>query len=212
MKKVVLFGDSIRQGYEKYVKMAFEGRVEIYGPEDCCRFASYLLRYAGTWKGEMGCGSDVGVVHWNCGLWDCLHMVDGEVHTDLDAYGRYLARIHAVIAKLFPGAKQCFALSTAVQEHLFTGVFKRFNAEIEAYNAKALEVLRPLGVEINDLHAVTRALGPECFSDSTHFNTTPGTQAVAGAVVRFLEGQLGVDSVELDWQAAFVAQKKIIGI
>ena len=212
MKKVVLLGDSIRMGYEKYVKLAFEDRLQIYGPEDCCRFAAYLLRYVGTWKGEMGCGSDVDLVHWNCGLWDCLYLADGEKQTDLDTYGKYLARIHRTICKLYPQAKQSFALSTAVQEHLFTGVFKRFNADIEAYNAVAVETLAPLGVDFDDLYAVTRSLDPACWSDSTHFNTALGTQAVAGAVVEHLEKQLGVPSAGLDYQAAFVAQKKIIGI
>ena len=52
MKKVLLLGDSIRMGYCKYVKMAFDGSAEIVYPEDCCRFSAYTLRYLGTWKAE----------------------------------------------------------------------------------------------------------------------------------------------------------------
>ena len=32
MKKIVLIGDSIRMGYDKYVKMALEGVAEVYYP------------------------------------------------------------------------------------------------------------------------------------------------------------------------------------
>ena len=45
MKKIILIGDSIRQGYDKYVKMAFEGVAEVYYPTDNCRFTTYILRH-----------------------------------------------------------------------------------------------------------------------------------------------------------------------
>ena len=34
MKKIVLFGDSIRMGYDKYVREALEGTAEVYYPEE----------------------------------------------------------------------------------------------------------------------------------------------------------------------------------
>lgn len=33
MKKILLIGDSIRMGYDKYVKLAFEGEAEVYYPD-----------------------------------------------------------------------------------------------------------------------------------------------------------------------------------
>ena len=72
MKKIVLIGDSIREGYQKYVKMAFEGIAEVFSPDENCRFSAYVLRNLIDWKERMGCGDDVDCVHWNAGLWDAL--------------------------------------------------------------------------------------------------------------------------------------------
>ena len=38
MKKIILLGDSIRMGYDKYTKMALEGVAEVFSPEENCRF------------------------------------------------------------------------------------------------------------------------------------------------------------------------------
>jgi len=214
MKKVVLLGDSIRQGYEKYVRLAFDGAgtAQIYSPEDCCRFAAYLLRYVAQWKGEMKCGSDVDLVHWNAGLWDCLHLVDGQPQTDVEVYQKYLVRIHTVLNKLFPGAKQIFATSTAVIEEGYTGTYKRFNPEIEAYNAAAVEVLEPLGVHINDLHSLTVDIPAHYHSDMTHFNTKEGAQMLANQVIGCIEHALDIRAQVLDYDALFAKQTEIVGI
>ena len=50
MKKIVLLGDSIRLGYEAYVREALSGVAEIYAPTENCRFAQYFFRYAHEWK------------------------------------------------------------------------------------------------------------------------------------------------------------------
>ena len=79
MKKIVLIGDSIRQGYDKYVKMAFEGVAEVYYPKENCRFASYILRNLIDWKESMKCGDDVDLVHWNAGVWDNLILMMAKI-------------------------------------------------------------------------------------------------------------------------------------
>ena len=44
MKKVLLLGDSIRMGYDDYVKEALDGKCEVvYDAEDNGRFAAYTL-------------------------------------------------------------------------------------------------------------------------------------------------------------------------
>ena len=58
MKKIILIGDSIRLGYDKYVKEALSGVAEVYYPDENCRFAEYVLRYAHTWKSELGWPED----------------------------------------------------------------------------------------------------------------------------------------------------------
>ena len=61
MKKVVLIGDSIRMGYDKYVKDALENTAEVFYPPENCRFAEYVLRYAHEWKAGGKWGQDVGI-------------------------------------------------------------------------------------------------------------------------------------------------------
>ena len=211
MKKVVLLGDSIRQGYEKYVKLAFEGRAQIYSPQDCCRFSSYILRYLMEWKVEMDCGSDVDLVHWNAGLWDCLLMLDGKPHTDIAVYGEYLRRVHAVIKQLFPDAQQVFATSTAVLQERYRGWYRRVNSDIEAYNAVAIKVLEPLGVQINDLHSLTKNIPEEYYSDMTHFNTKEGAQLLANQVISCIEKNLDVQGTPVDYDKLFAKQTEIVG-
>lgn len=211
MKKVVLLGDSIRQGYEKYVKLAFEGEVQVYSPVENGRFAAYTLRQLSAWRAEMGCGKDVDLIHWNVGLWDCLLLLDGRPQTAIEEYQDYLLRIHTVLKKLFPNAQQVFATSTKVQEHLF-GVYKRRNCDIAAYNEVAIHTLTPLGVQIDDLNRVTAELPAECWSDSTHFNTREGTQRLTEQVISCIEDTLGVKGSSLDYDALFTKQTEIVGI
>lgn len=211
MKKVLLLGDSIRQGVEKYVDMAFEDTAQVFYPKDCGRFTAYTLRYIGIWKAQLKCG-DVDLIHWNAGLWDCLRLGDGLPQTERSVYQDNLHRICLAIERLFPNAQQVFATSTAVQEHLFTGVLKRFNADIEAYNAAAIEVVTAHGAKINDLYAVTKNAPAEFYSDSTHFNTKEGTRLVAEPVISCIANNLGVTAKQLDYDKLFAKQTEIIGI
>lgn len=211
MKKVLLLGDSIRQGYEKYVSMAFEDTAQVFSPKDCGRFAAYTLRYIGIWKAQLKCG-EVDLIHWNAGLWDCLRMGDGLPHTELPVYQNYLHRVCLAIERLFPNAQQVFATSTAVQEHLFTGALKRFNGDIEAYNAAAIRVVTAHGAKINDLYAATKDAPAEVYSDPTHFNTKEGTRLVAEPVISCIANTLGITARQLDYDKLFVKQTEIIGI
>ena len=59
MKKVLLLGDSIRMGYDKYVKSALEGAAEVYYPDENARFVQYVLRYASNWKKTLELSEDI---------------------------------------------------------------------------------------------------------------------------------------------------------
>ena len=211
MKKVLLVGDSIRQGYEKYVTMAFEDAAQVFCPKDCGRFAAYVLRYIGIWKAQLKCG-DVDLIHWNAGLWDCLRMGDGLPHTELPIYEHYLNRVCDAVERLFPNAQQVFAASTAVREERFDGILKRFNADIEAYNEAAVRIVTARGGKINDLYAITKHAPESVYSDSTHFNTKEGTQLVAEPVIACIANTLGITAKQLDYDKLFTKQTEIIGI
>ena len=130
MKTIILIGDSIRQGYDRYTRLAFEDVAKVHYPTDNCQFAAYILRHLSNWKNDFECGEDVDCVHWNAGLWDSIYFPDGEIHTPVEIYKYYIDRVCTRIKQLFPRAKVIFATSTPVREHLFLGELKRFNKDV----------------------------------------------------------------------------------
>jgi hypothetical protein len=108
MKKVILLGDSIRMGYDKYVKDALAGVAEVYYPEENCKFAQYLLRFVHDWKATGKWPTDADIVHWNAGLWDVLELYGEEPMTGEAQYAEMIARIDRQLRRLFPKAKIIF--------------------------------------------------------------------------------------------------------
>ena len=49
MKRVLLLGDSIRLGYEPFVKKGLKGLAEVVGSEDNGRFSKYTLWGVNLW-------------------------------------------------------------------------------------------------------------------------------------------------------------------
>lgn len=186
MKKIVLLGDSIRMGYDKYVRKSLEGSAEVFYPPENCRFTFYLLRTLREWMKNGILPADADVVHWNAGLWDMAVMYDDGPLVPPEVYRQTLERIHRRLQIHFPKAKLIFATSTAVQEEKYGPDFKRTNKSIEEYNAIARSVLEPLGEEIDDLYAVSLQATEAHHSDLTHYNTDAGRLLLGGAVVECL--------------------------
>lgn len=191
MKNVLLIGDSIRIGYDKAVKRSLEGIANVYFPDDNCRFAAYVLRYLHEYKRLAG-GETIDVIHWNAGLWDCLHLFEEEPQTPIDVYAYYIDRICARIQKLFPNAAVIFATSTSVQTEKMLSIFKRYNDEIEKYNAAAVAVVKKHGFAVNDLYAVSATLPEEAHSDAVHYYTPLGTEAFTNQVLTVLSKALAL--------------------
>lgn len=207
MKNVLLIGDSIRIGYDKAVKNTIGNRANVYFPEENCRFASYVLRYLHEYKGILG-DHPVDVLHWNAGLWDCLRLFGEEPQTPIDVYAYYIDRICMRIQKLFPGAKVIFATSTSVQSELMEPDFKRYNEEIEAYNAAAVEVVSKYGFQVNDLYAASITLPAEAHSDPVHYYTSMGTKCFTEQVLSYLLPALDIDE-ELEYREVLHIKKPI---
>lgn len=192
MKKIVLIGDSIRMGYDKYVKDALEGTAHVFYPPENCRFAEYVLRYAHDWKKSGEWGDDVDLVHWNAGLWDALELFGDEPLSSLSYYGQAIARIDKRLRMLFPSAKIVFATSTNVCEEMSNPDFTRHNSTIEKYNARALEALLGTGTVINDLYSLTATFPRSYRSDWVHFYTPEGTERIGGRVLSVICEQLDI--------------------
>ena len=188
MKNVMLLGDSIRfgtegsPGYGIYVKEKLAGVANVYAPEANGQFAQYTLRNIHVWAKQVD-AERIEVIHWNNGLWDVLRLDGDEPLTPCDTYIYFLKRIYRVLKMLFPNAKIIFALSTAVVEEWAKPGVARYNADIEAYNMAAKELMESLGVSVNDLYALTKDFDGSLRSDGTHFNEK-GSEILADAVVK----------------------------
>ena len=198
MKKILLIGDSIRGGYDKYVKYALKDICEVYYPRDNCRFAQYVLRHLSDWKNECSLGDDVDVVHWNVGLWDTLVLYEDGCLTPPEFYEYFIDRICVRIKKLFPNAKVIFATSTPIVEERFTTpeISYRKNSDIEKYNEIAVKKAKEYGFLINDLYAVTRNVPISYYSDMTHLYTPEGAQLHTNAVLKALGNALETEFKE----------------
>ena len=210
MKNLFLLGDSIRMGYEAAVKEKLAGKMNVYFPGDNGRFAQYTLRTVGDWAAKLSL-PEIHVVHWNNGLWDTLHLplkralpddeaagltakpgtpgfghrYETEPLTPPDIYRYMLGRIHARLRNLFPAAEIVFATTTPVDEAQI-GAFYRSNEEIRQYNRIACDLLRPLGVRINELGEFAAAHCEKFHRDWVHYNDE-GSALLADEIVRFLE-------------------------
>ncbi len=213
MKKVVLLGDSIRMGYDKYVKDALEGVAEVYYPNGNCAFSVHLLRYTHEWKEKGNWGDDVDLVHWNAGLWDELELFEDEPLSTKEYYASNISRIHKRLRMLFPKAKLVFATSTTVWEEKCTKDFRRHNATIAEYNEAALKALAGTDSLYDDLYAHSLNCPKEFRSDAVHFYTDGGTEFFGKKVVSAICNELGISGKDVNLED-FVPEnysKDIIG-
>ena len=198
MKKIVLIGDSIRMGYDKYVKDALKDEAEVFYPGENCRFAQYVLRAVSDWRKDGNWGDDADLVHWNAGLWDTLRLYGDEPLTPPEMYAEMIRRVDKRLRFLFPKAKFVFATSTRVLENRYGKDFKRYNKDIEEYNKIALEVLKDTDTVINDLYSFTAALPESYYSDVTHLYTPDGTNAMVNKVLDVICAEIGLEKKPYD--------------
>lgn len=211
MKKVLLIGDSIRMGYDKYVKEALKGVAEVVYPHENCQFAQYVLRHLEPWKRQLELDETVDVVHWNAGLWDTLRNFDEDVLTPPEVYRGFINRCCKKIKLLFPNAKVIFATSTPVLEHKFSKESYRLNKDVREFNRIAVEECLKYGFAIDDLYAVAEKFPEEYYSDCTHLRTEKGTRYMTEAVVKSILNALGIDENNFDIRFTFNGTQTVIG-
>ncbi|RAU93434.1 GDSL-type esterase/lipase family protein [Paenibacillus sp. YN15] len=158
MKKVLLLGDSIRMGYDEYVKDMLKGKCEVYYDDaDNGRFAAYTLWQANQLFRKHG---KFDVVHWNNGYWDMnIEAPMTEAIHPIDEYVHFLKRIIAEIRR--NGADIIFATTTPVltsgssMDNTGTGVNIKYNNDwVIQYNDAAKRVAAEEKITINDLYTL----------------------------------------------------------
>ena len=163
LKKVLLLGDSIRLGYQEYVKEILEDRAEVVGPGDNCRFANYTKYFILDWISSLGTPD---IVHWNNGLWDVSHAIPNTgTFTPLTHYIESIESILNVLQET--RAKIIWAQTTPVLPHNS----KRFNNDIDRFNNAAYSFMKGNKIEINDLNSLIRSkIDKYMVDDGVHLN------------------------------------------
>ena len=189
MKRIFLIGDSIRLGYDGYVRELMLDEAQLYWSRENAQYTTHTLRFVHDWA-KCDCDpAKIDLVHWNNGLWDSLQVLPDPLPVvPLDEYRRNLGRIVNRLRLIFPNARLAFATTTSVITERMAPGFRRENATIEAYNDIAREVMQREGVAVDDLYPVARDMPEDWHAlDGTHF-TEEGYRALAQAVASFLRG------------------------
>lgn len=180
MKKVLLLGDSRRQGYEPFVRELLSGRAEVFGPRENGRWAGYTLNSLRFWLNEFPTPD---IVHWSCGLWDLgddYHI--GRPFSLPEEYESAVDRTVIVLRKLFPGVKIVFGTIMPVGAGDTTG--------IQAYNDIMKHVAEREGIPVTDHFTLMRdKMVAYDRGDGLHLNEE-GNRMVAELVVSGIEPML----------------------
>lgn len=206
MKNIFLIGDSIRQGYDLYVKESMVNLANVYYTAENNQNTPYILRNVHNWKSNLGIG-ECDVIHFNVGHWDTLRIYGDEPLTKPHVYADNIKRIAERLQFLFPSAALIFATSTPVIESGYIQEFEcRYNHDVEEYNAIAVETLKPYNVTINDLYSLLDGK-PELHSDQSHYYTADATALIGGKVIDVL-----CDVLQMDRSKLFVPDKEKFAI
>ena len=203
---VVVLGDSIRLGYAPTVAERLKGLAEVVSPAENGGDSANILKHLDEWV----ISRKPAVVHFNAGLHDLrTDPRTGEKQVGLEAYRANLAKIIGRLEKE-TSARLIFATTTPVIDERVAarkGVL-RFEADVEAYNAAAREVLGKSAVlEVDDLHglALTMGAAEALTEDGVHF-TVKGSKRlgdqVAGSILKALGGPLVDREVVCRWAAS----------
>ena len=159
MKRVLLLGDSIRMGYDEYVKEILAGEFEvIYDDFDNGRFSAYTLWQVNQFFKNFG---HFDVVHWNNGYWDMN--IETPMKTAMHPVGEYVHFLGRILNEIRNnGAVPVFATTTPIlSAEAAAGVvqdgvdyFKYNNDWVKEYNAAAVSFLKSEGVAVNDLYSL----------------------------------------------------------
>ena len=189
MKKILLLGDSIRMGYQQYVKEELEGEYEVLYPGDNGRFAAYTLWQVNQ---ELKWNPDIELVHFNNGYWDMnIEAPMTEAIHPVEEYVSFLRRIVGLCRQC--GAKVVFATTVPILEAGAAGdntgvqgTINYSNEWVKEYNAAAVALMEELEVPVNDLYALCRE-DDRCYKceDLLHLSEE-GSRRCAAQVAEFV--------------------------
>jgi hypothetical protein len=184
-KRVSLIGDSIRLGYEPYVRALLKGH-RFVSPRENSGDSMSLLEHFDAWFLR----SRAHLIHANCGLHDVRFGVSSRHHQGSPS--EYEANLGELIERMraLEGTRVVWALTTPVIEERHNRThpeFTRSLEEIQHYNAIARRVMVAFGIPVHDLYSVVLEAGPESLlgEDGVHF-TEEGNRRLGKSVADFI--------------------------
>jgi len=189
MPLVVLIGDSIRMGYQRFVQEKLSGEAEVWAPTQNGGTSSNVLANLQEWV----ISRKPDVVHLNCGLHDIKRDFDSDKNNvPIQEYRENVEKILQNISEKTK-AEVIWAMTTPVNEqwHHERKGFDRFEADVEAYNREANQIAQKLGVKINNLYDVVMNVGRDKLltQDGVHF-TEEGSVLLGRAVAEVVRSCL----------------------
>lgn len=185
MKKMLLLGDSISLHYGSYLNEYLKDEYEIYskpGKEVALKNidsavggnggdSSMVLEYIK--EREKNGDLNMDVFLFNCGLHDIKRMVPEEnLQVTLEKYEKNLDEIYEIMEN--HGVKCIFMTTTPVLEEMHNTLIpcgiKRYNKDVDEYNAVAKKVAKKHNAAIIDLHRFVSSNTGEVYIDYAHFN------------------------------------------
>ena len=199
MKKLYVIGDSISMQYGPHLKRALRG-VMSYARKDDHAVARLGLAPAQDANGgdssmvlaflqaALAAGAiEADVIAVNCGLHDIKTTpATGQEQVPLEEYRQNLGRIVAAAREI--ATTVVWIRTTPVDEKRHNGSgmeFHRFEADCDAYNRAADEIMAAFAVPAIDLHTFTSNLGDDLYADHVHFH-----DHVARSQASFIAGWL----------------------
>lgn len=189
LPRVLLIGDSISMGYTLPVRALLRGVANVHRPAQNCGDTGRGLKHLDAWLGE----GRWDVIHFNFGLHDVKYLdaegryVPPEQGHQVTPVERYAENLRLLVERMRKtGAKLVFATTTPIPD----GTLGRVAHDEKRYNATAAQVMRELGVSINDLHAFVQPRQTELqLPTNVHFSDT-GYEALGQVVAAQIRASL----------------------
>jgi len=187
--KVVLIGDSIRGGYQQLVTEKCKG-AEVWGPNENCEHSVKAVDHFQQWVADQ----KPDIVHVNFGLHDVSVHLDGTHKIILEQYRLCLKRFIDKVKEL-DGTRMIWATTTPLYQPEQGVPMSRWQevgvAEIDKYNAAALEIVQRERIPVNDLHEVIiRNDFAKCVSEDGCHMAPFGNEVLSAAVVKAISAMM----------------------
>jgi lysophospholipase L1-like esterase/dienelactone hydrolase len=193
LPKVLLLGDSIREGYAPLVAKRLEGVAEVTWPKENGGDTANTLKMLDKW---LEAGKPV-VVHFNCGLHDLKFGKKTQAfQVPPDEYAKNLKAVAERLKKETPFVVYATTTPIIDDRHAARKAdFDRFDKDVKAYNDRAVKAMLELGIPVDDLYRIVQDGGPSELlgKDGTHY-TPAGSERLADAVADCVRRQLKLRS------------------